>query len=135
MVEKGDVFKDQANKYLDEILEKMSEKSLANLITQRGSARLNDAVLLLRSTAEWKDIIEAAITTKKYDTTIVAKLIDKAIPTPQSVKSDPDEGFILEIEHIYLPTISVGQTMNSKESNDSTKIQVSSSSDSGNDSK
>ena len=101
MVEKGDIFKDQANKYLDEILEKMSEKSLANLITQRGSARLNDAVLLLRSTMEWKDIIEAAITTKKYDTTIVAKLIDKAIPTPQSIKSDPEEGFILEIEHIY----------------------------------
>ena len=92
----------EARQQLDVILEKVGEDGLADLIVEAAGARLRDALLRLRSSEWWTDTLREAIATpQQYNTQLLCKLLDKAIPTPQSVRIDPEGGFRLVIEHVY----------------------------------
>ena len=87
---------------LDAILEGIGEDGLADLIAEAAGARLRDALLRLRSSEWWSPPLREAIATpQQYNTQLLCKLLDKAIPTPQSVRLDPEGGFRLVIEHVY----------------------------------
>ena len=72
------------------------------MIAEAAGARLRDALLRLRSSEWWTTTLREAIATpQQYNTQLLCKLLDKAIPTPQSVRLDPEGGFRLVIEHVY----------------------------------
>lgn len=87
---------------LREVLALVGEDGLVDLVAESASASLRDALMRLRSSDWWTLTLREAITTPaQYNTTLLCKLVDKAIPTPQSIKLDPESGFTLKIEHVY----------------------------------
>lgn len=87
---------------LREILSLVGEDGLVDLVAESASAHLRDALLRLRSSDWWTVTLREAITTPTlYNTTLLCKLVDKAIPTPQSLRLDTESGFKLIIEHRY----------------------------------
>ena len=91
---------------LREILALVGEDGLVDLVAESASASLRDALMRLRSSDWWTVTLRAAITTPaQYNTTLLCKLVDKAIPTPQSVRLDSGDEFKLVIEHTYPPPV------------------------------
>ena len=87
---------------LRDILSLVGEDGLVELVTESTNANLRDALTRLRSSDWWTTTLREAVEEPgRYNTQLLCKMMDKAIPTPQSIKLDPDGGFKLVIEHTY----------------------------------
>ncbi len=62
---------------------------------------VTEAVAVLHSSKWWVQTIKMAMDNPKtVNTLLLNKLLDKAHPTPQSIRVGGDEGFKLIIEHV-----------------------------------
>ena len=90
-----------AKKEVDALIAKLGEDDFADLVEEIANDRLKTAVGRLMSSQWWQQTLKLAMTNAtQYNTQLLCKLLDKAVPTQQAVKIGADEGFKLIIERI-----------------------------------
>ena len=95
----------QAQRLIDQALALVGEDVFAELVESVSQERLRTAVGRLMSTSWWEGILQDAVNTPggRFNTTLICKLLDKAVPTQQATKQGAEEGFKLLIETVTLP--------------------------------
>jgi hypothetical protein len=82
----------------------IGEDSFADLVEDIAVDRLKTAVARLQSTSWWqKTLSDAILNPGMFNTALLCKLLDKAVPTQQAVKVGAEEGFRLVIEQTAVP--------------------------------
>ena len=91
----------RAQGLIAEVVALVGEEGLAEVVANTADMNLRDALIRLRSTAWWiATLRDAIVTPQQFNTQLLCKLVDKAVPTPQSIKIGADDGFKLVIEHV-----------------------------------
>lgn len=89
----------KARALIDEAIELVGESDFADLVEEIAGEKLRTAVGRLQSTAWWQETLQACIMNPTmYNNAILAKLLDKAVPSQQAIKVGAEEGFRLIIE-------------------------------------
>ena len=95
---KDEALRAQVVEAIQQLVNKFGEDALADGLMELASKTLMLAASLLHSTPWWTDTLKAAVMNKKeYDSALLCKLLDKAVPTPQTIKLGAEEGFRLVI--------------------------------------
>ena len=86
---------------LDDFIQRCGEDNFALLVEDLAIERLKTAISRLFSTQWWTQTIKGAMSNPtQYNTQLLCKLLDKAVPTQQAVKVGADDGFRLIIETV-----------------------------------
>ena len=92
---------EQAQALLLQAITLVGEDGVGTLMSKRGNANIQEALVIMRSSSWWAACIKDAIQQPRTtEASLIAKLIDKAIATPLARKPEEDEGFKLIIEHV-----------------------------------
>lgn len=89
-----------AREQLAMLVKRLGEDDFAMLVEELSLGKVRLAIAMLHSSEWWQRRLEEAITNPAadYNTTLLCKLIDKAVATPHAVKVGAEEGFRLVIE-------------------------------------
>lgn len=93
----------QARALIQQAIALVGESDFTTLVETAGQERLRNAVARLMSEQWWQQTLKVAMTNPgKYNTQLLCKLLDKAVPTQQAAKQGVDEGFKLVIETVVV---------------------------------
>lgn len=95
---------DEAQLLLQQVVKLVGADGLGDLLQELASGEVRTALARLHGSVWWVDTLKKAVLNpRSYDSQLICKLLDKAVPTPQSVRVGLDESFKLTIQHSVCP--------------------------------
>lgn len=93
----------QARKLIEQAIRLVGESDFAQIVEVAGQERLRTAVSRLMGSEWWQATIkQAMVQPQQFNTQLLCKMLDKAVPTQQAAKQGVEEGFKLLIENVVV---------------------------------